>query len=524
MSDCWDVLDLTPPVERRDVKRAYARLLKQNRPDDDPVAFEQLHAAYQTALWYVENDITPQVVEQESPMPATPEDTLQPVIMRDADDAQPTNVDTTNRYNADPLDSAVLAQQRAAEAAFAEEEAERVAHVDEMMRKVYALLANEQRLHNPDAWRPLADDPALIDDRLRIRFGAELGTAIADHQREAWKNKASRYSQIPASVASLLDSAVLWTLRPEDYYNDLSYDDWTVLDNLTGEEERRELPAAMGGETQEEIAEWAKSSRVKEGGGWSGPSKFLLFLVIAGLLRLCSIQSDRDTGSLDPEDITFTKSLVGAVWRGSNGGNLWQTPLRDGSRAEIDIDLSSVTVVNDDHRNAVVLVEQFLTEQMAELVVVRDDAELVAEEFAGRSDRELLAWLGSAAADDTLARLDRLALAHYSLSTDYRRAVSELSLRMSAAQLDATLRRTIAAMLRKTFDQHPGSWLRLMRDDANALKQYAQYVRSQQVTFGIGMEDITQTEEYARLLDAMRGICSSDDCVLAPVDLVGDGS
>ncbi|MEL7297943.1 MAG: hypothetical protein AAGJ86_09795 [Pseudomonadota bacterium] len=56
------------------------------------------------------------------------------------------------------------------------------------------------------------------------------------------------------------------------------------------------------------------------------------------------------------------------------------------------------------------------------------------------------------------------------------------------------------------------------------MKQYAQYVRSQQVTFGIGMEDITQTEEYARLLDAMRGICSSDDCVLAPVDLVGDGS
>ena len=46
----WQLLDLTPEADERAVKRAYARLLKIHRPDEDAAAFQQLREAYESAL------------------------------------------------------------------------------------------------------------------------------------------------------------------------------------------------------------------------------------------------------------------------------------------------------------------------------------------------------------------------------------------------------------------------------------------------------------------------------------------
>lgn len=47
----WQLLGLDPKAaSERDVKRAYARLLKLHRPDTDPEGFQKVHAAYQQAL------------------------------------------------------------------------------------------------------------------------------------------------------------------------------------------------------------------------------------------------------------------------------------------------------------------------------------------------------------------------------------------------------------------------------------------------------------------------------------------
>ncbi len=46
----WDVLGIEPTSDERAVKRAYARLLKQNRPDKDPKAFQELRDAYEWCL------------------------------------------------------------------------------------------------------------------------------------------------------------------------------------------------------------------------------------------------------------------------------------------------------------------------------------------------------------------------------------------------------------------------------------------------------------------------------------------
>ncbi|ELY4720546.1 DnaJ domain-containing protein [Cronobacter sp. 153480017-3] len=45
-----EILGLEPGADERAIKRAYARLLKECRPDDDPQGFQQLRDAYETAL------------------------------------------------------------------------------------------------------------------------------------------------------------------------------------------------------------------------------------------------------------------------------------------------------------------------------------------------------------------------------------------------------------------------------------------------------------------------------------------
>lgn len=52
MNDAFVVLGLPSDADERTIKRAYARLLKATRPDEDPVGFQHLNEAYQAALSY----------------------------------------------------------------------------------------------------------------------------------------------------------------------------------------------------------------------------------------------------------------------------------------------------------------------------------------------------------------------------------------------------------------------------------------------------------------------------------------
>jgi hypothetical protein len=48
--DCWTLLGLTPTADERAVLRAYARKLRETRPEDDPEGFQRLLAAREQAL------------------------------------------------------------------------------------------------------------------------------------------------------------------------------------------------------------------------------------------------------------------------------------------------------------------------------------------------------------------------------------------------------------------------------------------------------------------------------------------
>lgn len=48
--NCWDVLGIEPTQDKKEIKKAYARLLKQYHPEENPEEFKQIQEAYQQCL------------------------------------------------------------------------------------------------------------------------------------------------------------------------------------------------------------------------------------------------------------------------------------------------------------------------------------------------------------------------------------------------------------------------------------------------------------------------------------------
>ena len=48
--NCWDVLGIQPTQDKKEIKKAYARLLKQYHPEENPEEFKQIQTAYQQCL------------------------------------------------------------------------------------------------------------------------------------------------------------------------------------------------------------------------------------------------------------------------------------------------------------------------------------------------------------------------------------------------------------------------------------------------------------------------------------------
>ena len=48
--NCWEVLGIEPTKDKKEIKKAYARLLKQYHPEENPEEFKQIQAAYQQCL------------------------------------------------------------------------------------------------------------------------------------------------------------------------------------------------------------------------------------------------------------------------------------------------------------------------------------------------------------------------------------------------------------------------------------------------------------------------------------------
>ena len=75
---CWEILGITPDADKKAIKLAYAKRLKQTRPEDDPEGFKRLYEAYQQALDWQDNGYY--IAYDDEHMANEPDDSQPPAI------------------------------------------------------------------------------------------------------------------------------------------------------------------------------------------------------------------------------------------------------------------------------------------------------------------------------------------------------------------------------------------------------------------------------------------------------------
>jgi hypothetical protein len=99
MTNHWQLLALTPDADERSIKRAYARLLKTHRPDENADSFQRLREAYEASLaearWRVEGEgeEAANAISLE-PLPVQPPSEAAPLQVRPVDGLPLQSVDT----------------------------------------------------------------------------------------------------------------------------------------------------------------------------------------------------------------------------------------------------------------------------------------------------------------------------------------------------------------------------------------------------------------------------------------------
>lgn len=151
---CWDILQLEPTADIRAIKKAYAVQLKQNKPDENPAGFQQLHAAYQQALDWADRH-----AEAEPVHPATAEPPPGPAEPVPSPQIQPEYPDAIDDFDEEPLSP--------------EEEAWEN-HLDQqwdaLVEQVEQLLEQPDRRNLPAAWDFLMHFDAFMDIEFKTEF------------------------------------------------------------------------------------------------------------------------------------------------------------------------------------------------------------------------------------------------------------------------------------------------------------------------------------------------------------------
>ena len=293
--DVWAVLGIEATRSKRDIKRAYGSKLRETRPDDDPVAFQELHEAYKFALMMTDFEVDPGV---------------------DNDDAVTLNVSETGFVLNESGQPMHFSEFHFEVPAFSDPElsGDQREEVESLLAKVDTVLAEPLKIDNPDSWRFLSETPSLLDDDFRYALGRDVLRRIVEYRQSLVMGK-KKTTRVLSHILGILDDVFLWTISPHRFIDPSFIDGAYEILGEIDQGRPRETGRPVGGTIVRVRPKKQLSSRevrsTTGGTGTGGTGEIPIGWIIFGLfmlVRACSSYSS-SSSSERPLPIIF-RSLV----------------------------------------------------------------------------------------------------------------------------------------------------------------------------------------------------------------------
>lgn len=168
MSTIWQILGITPTEDVRIIKKAYASLIKKNRPDEHPEAFQEIQNAYQQAL----NQVSAALIATK----------VQPLAQAEAHESSGSALAQPHREDLKPADSS-------------EEQLKHSLYNHNVGRIRQLLNCPASEINNTHAWAFLTESDFIYDGEYNFFLGvatlqllhAYLGTPQSDSMQSQWE-------------------------------------------------------------------------------------------------------------------------------------------------------------------------------------------------------------------------------------------------------------------------------------------------------------------------------------------------
>lgn len=217
----WEELGIEPTNDLKKIKKAYAKKLKLNRPDQKPEEFQALYSAYQAALQHAQFHAEETSLDTEQQLAQNIESA--PILEGTFADSNTVELLDEN-YSSSNTQLSPSPQESDPE----------IIEFDEILARVRTLLDDESRKEDIANWHFLSETSLILDNEYNWQIGKEVFSLISE--------RTSAFSSFNESILKYLDSVFSWS--EYEYY---------LRDEL-GDKKCNELLSALSDILQKETA------------------------------------------------------------------------------------------------------------------------------------------------------------------------------------------------------------------------------------------------------------------------------
>lgn len=221
--DTWNILGLEKPTNnKKDIKRAYAKKLRVNKPDEKPEAFQQLHEAYKHALILAEE------VEQNNNETGintnVPMDTDRHIDTHHKD----TQIFSDNEENPRPDLTLQPSPQtttttEVSSNPFKKHNEEIQQALSETTAIIDTSLKTREQVNDISHWDFLPNNTFIFDDSFNSPLGIILFSKISQFNLAQFQTKDPQNHHIKPDILEHFDAIFDWRSHEEYYYS--NYDE-----------------------------------------------------------------------------------------------------------------------------------------------------------------------------------------------------------------------------------------------------------------------------------------------------------